>query len=497
MRLGDLAGELRLRVIGPAVRLSLTPEKISMEPGEEKSFTLTALDARGYKAVVENTDASYEVRGEVGTMAAGLLRAAKNPASGAVIARLGQAVAGAQVLVGREASTLNPLTSKGDVSFLSWPQGLPGGIGYSKPPEPLTGREESTVLALNYDLTPKGDATRAAYVVLGEEGLQLKKDSQSVGLWVYGDGSGHYLRGQLKDGEGLLVPLDFARRLDWQGWRYVRSNLPSTAPRPLTLTRVYLVEPDGARGEKGTIYLADLQEERPLSWADELLPQIEEPREPPQALAGEEFPSGTRLIVVGNISSTLDKGAVARALQAKKEAWGASYIISTDPLPGKDESPSPLLPSGAFPTSFRSQDFSSLHLEAGLGGLRETNFQQWPYLQQELGRVPADLPLLVFSNRPPYKGDVPGLGFNNRAEAALLRQYLREQQENNGQDVWVLCGGLPAGADPYWRLEEGVLYLGLPPVTSVNDFPYLLLTLSPTGPVYSWQGVGKVATPGR
>ncbi|NLP17764.1 MAG: phosphodiester glycosidase family protein, partial [Firmicutes bacterium] len=491
VRLGSLEAECDIRVIGPAIQLSIAPDKINVEPGSQGTFTLTAVDAWGYQAVVEPGDPAYEIRGEIGTLAEGIFTAARQPGSGALVANLDGIQAGALITVGREVSSLERFASPTDVSFLSWPQGLPGGISFQKPPKPLPDKEENAVLALNYDFTPREGATRAAYVVLGEEGLPLESGAQSLGLWVYGDGSGHWLRGRIEDAEGQLTPLDFARRLDWEGWRYVRAPLPSTAPGPLTLRRIYLTEPDTARGEKGVIYLADLQKERSLSWATGLLPQVEDRKEPPQALRGEKAPPGTKLLLVGNISTNVDGEALGKALIAKKKALGAAHILTTDPLPREDGTALPVLPAGALPTSFRGEGFNSIYLEAGLGGLRETNFQQWPFLEQELTRMPANFPLFIFCNRPPYKGEVPGLGFNNRAEAALLRQYLREHQENSGQEVWALCGGTPAGGDPWWRLEEGVLYLGLPPVTSAGDFDYLLVTLGPAGPVYSWQRVGE------
>lgn len=491
VRLGALEAQVPIRVIGPAVQVSLSPDRINLEPGSQGSFTLRATDDRGYGAVVEAGDAAWEIRGPIGRLAGGTFTAAPRPGSGAIIADLQGIRTGSLVTVGREGSLLNSFASPKDVTFLSWPPGSPGDISCQKPPAPLAGREEGVVLALNYDFTPREDATRAAYVVLGEKGLPLEDGTQSLGLWVYGDGSGHWLRGQVEDGQGQLLPLDFARRLDWQGWRYVRANLPTAAPRPWTLRRVYLTEPDTSRGEKSLVYLADLQQEGPLSWATEQLPQVGPGKKPPQALEGENLPAGTRLMVVGNISTKVDREALAQELKAKKKALGVAHILTTDPLPGKDGSAPWVLPPGPLPTAFRAEDFYSIHLEAGLGGLRETNFQQWPYLQEELTRLAANFPLFVFCNRPPYKGDVPGLGFNNRAEAALLRQHLQEYQEDTGQEVWALCGGSPAGAEPWWRLENGVLYLGLPPVTSAGSFDYLLITLSPGGPVYSWQRGGE------
>ena len=112
-------------------------------------------------------------------------------------------------------------------------------------------------------------------------------------------------------------------------------------------------------------------------------------------------------------------------------------------------------------------------------------------LERGAGQGAGCFPLLVLLDRAPFKGDVPGAGFNNSAEAALLRRYLTAFHEETGGEVWVLCGGTPAGTKGWKRLEEGVRYLGLPTVTSAESFDYLLVTLGPEGPVYSWHQAGK------
>ncbi|HHW55969.1 MAG TPA: phosphodiester glycosidase family protein [Firmicutes bacterium] len=490
VRLGELEAAVDVRVIGPAVELAVSPERINLEPGSRQAFTVVGTDARGYRALVEAEDMSWEVKGEIGSLQRGILTAAGSGGSGAVLVYLDGIGAGAQVTVGRKELLLDQLVSPAGVDFLSWPQWVGGGIGFAAAPQPLPARE-GPVLALHYDFTPLEPATRAAYVVLDEAGKELPPEAQAVGLWVYGDGSGHWLRGLVEDAQGQQFPMDFARQVDWVGWRYVRANLSTDGARPLTLKRVYLAEPDASSGGKGTIYLANLTAELPLAWPTDLVPEAVKREDPAQLAAGKQLPAGTRLLVVGNIAAEVDKEALAAALTAEKEGQGAAFVLTTGALAPAEAGSLPVLTGSHLPTALQGKGFSALHLRATQGGLRETDFNQWHYLKGELARVPAASPLLVLLDRAPFKGDVPGAGFNNSAEAALLRRYLTAFHEETGGEVWALCGGTPAGTKGWNRLEEGVRYLGLPTVTSAESFDYLLVTLGPEGPVYSWHQAGK------
>lgn len=88
-----------------------------------------------------------------------------------------------------------------------------------------------------------------------------------VGLWVYGDKQGQWLRGELQGADGSRYYLDFtdsARGIDWEGWRLVRASIHearamssvSGPPKPpLTVNAIYLVQPQEAAKRNGTIWL--------------------------------------------------------------------------------------------------------------------------------------------------------------------------------------------------------------------------------------------------
>ena len=86
-------------------------------------------------------------------------------------------------------------------------------------------------------------ATQAAYVTFYPPlALPAIGNRQPVGLRLYvnGDGSGHWLRGRVQDGEGNTHLIDFARSADFIGWESVIAPLPN-APGPFTIDQIYMV----------------------------------------------------------------------------------------------------------------------------------------------------------------------------------------------------------------------------------------------------------------
>lgn len=78
----------------------------------------------------------------------------------------------------------------------------------------------------------------------------------AIGTWVYGDGSGMWLRMQLK-------PLDYIGEvhIDWTGWKYVEIPIPRESKHPYELVwGIRMVcEPDSAyNNTKGSLYFDDV-----------------------------------------------------------------------------------------------------------------------------------------------------------------------------------------------------------------------------------------------
>jgi hypothetical protein len=112
---------------------------------------------------------------------------------------------------------------------------------------------------LNYDFTTGPAGTAAAYVEAPNR-IKIEGRPLKIGLWVYGDGHGHWLRAHYFDGKGAQKVMDFTSTsgFDWIGWQYVEAPVDQYAPLPLEFQRIYVVETNNDRKDKGIVYFDNL-----------------------------------------------------------------------------------------------------------------------------------------------------------------------------------------------------------------------------------------------
>jgi hypothetical protein len=117
-------------------------------------------------------------------------------------------------------------------------------------------RSGTGALLLRYDFS-KGGKTRTASVVLNKP---LPLGACRLGIDVYGDGNGCWLRVRLRDATGKLIFLDLANSVNWKNeWRRLEINLPTGLPEPLTLESIYLAVIRDEQRCVGAVLLDNLQ----------------------------------------------------------------------------------------------------------------------------------------------------------------------------------------------------------------------------------------------
>lgn len=116
---------------------------------------------------------------------------------------------------------------------------------------------------LTYDFTGAANKSAAAYMKTNK---MIPMGVNEITIWVYGNGSGHWLRARFIDAKGIKYVADLARELTWRNeWRKVtirmsdivgfdrdKENLPYELP--LTLEYIYLYAAPNAYHDTGTIY---------------------------------------------------------------------------------------------------------------------------------------------------------------------------------------------------------------------------------------------------
>ena len=123
-------------------------------------------------------------------------------------------------------------TAAANVSFSGYPQFVGGSASRIQ----AYGR---TLYRLTYEISADS-TTQAAHMVF-DPPLALPANPVAVSMLVFGDGSGHWLRGSVTDGAGRQHTIDFSRSLNYIGAQHVTAMLPTGAVGPFTLDRVWMV----------------------------------------------------------------------------------------------------------------------------------------------------------------------------------------------------------------------------------------------------------------
>lgn len=152
---------------------------------------------------------------------------------------------------------INSLAGDRPISFSPYPDHVHGAAFYT----PIPGFFQP-VAALAYYFN-HSDYTQSAYANF--EGL-TSQEAKGFRMAVFGDLSGLALHGQLTDANGRRHRLEFARVIDWEGWRDVEVWLPDNIAHPVTLSSVNVAAWGTDREISGTIYLSNLRGLYDFTW---------------------------------------------------------------------------------------------------------------------------------------------------------------------------------------------------------------------------------------
>lgn len=283
---------------GIAAKLNVAPAELAARVGEQVPLALTAVDADNKPVAVDNTKVAYEVNPpELGTVDGQGKFVAKKEGTGHLTVRYSGKSLTVAVTVGQATITRPPTgpTPPVGVPPVAAAGELRPGKGFVRPritlPEgtwkPLDGFELAdnwrvrvnrpevpasaelvvepkfkgkSALKLIYDFTTL-DTTRAAYLMFSKTKKTEPVDigaPKAVGVWVYGDGNGHWLRGTFRDAKNVQFTVTFADFVNWEKcWGRCSVLIPKEAEAPLRWESLYLTQFRPAARTSGAIYLDD------------------------------------------------------------------------------------------------------------------------------------------------------------------------------------------------------------------------------------------------
>ncbi|WIV12069.1 phosphodiester glycosidase family protein [Proteiniborus sp. MB09-C3] len=439
--------EMKIKVLGDVKELQLETDKFGIDASSQKSLgKIYGKNSQGHVALIESNDIAWESIGNVGYVQDGIFYSADKPAAGALVARLGSAVESTLVSVGFEEIMINDFEGLGGISFLSYPNVVTGSIEQSSDSKVGLGS-----VKLRYDFTGS-DETRAAYIAFGEKGVQLSKNPEKIGMWVYGNENNSWIRGQMSDANGKAIKLDFATNVDWKGWKFVTANIPSDAAYPVTLERIYVTEINPMNKYSGELLFDGLKAMYPKNFDVVNLPSSTSVKDEKQKTV-DTVESGFKFIMGFGIDKldNLYKQQIAKQITNRLSNSKYGFFMGQIDESLKKGTNAKIVEVSTGYLPIRDGDILFIRADSSKGGLRASNPEQWIGLKNDLS-IATQNNIIIAMSKPVFGSN----GFTDKLEAKLLHDTLVQYAEK-GKNIWVVSNGGKNEVD----LRDGVRYIEL------------------------------------
>jgi hypothetical protein len=244
--------------------IELLPDPVILKVGESQTIIPKAIDEYENVITLVATEYQWSVTGEIGILSNDGIFTATQPGQGYVITSY-QAIAGSTaVFVGIASDiVIDDFTTSSNWSLSGVRVNL-SGCGFQTDSSLFISAPSSG--KLDYSLETGG--TSALYL---DCSVPISGSPEAIGIYVYGDGKGHWLRGEFHDVDGEKFLVNFTEAspgIDWtNSWKYLKiplsdaiihwGNPSAILTFPITWKRIYLAETDDSKKDSGTIYFDD------------------------------------------------------------------------------------------------------------------------------------------------------------------------------------------------------------------------------------------------
>lgn len=251
---GGTNGRIEVQVYDKVASLKLDTSYVSLDPGQKAQLQVKAYDEQGQEIVISPSAVKWSVTGEIGTVDKdGVFTAGKSEKDGEIIARLDDAAASVQARVGNMPVVLESFEKADGIEVSS----IRAQASAQSSDEVV--KMGDGALKLEYNMGTGEAGTAAAYVNL-KAPMKAPGKPLEVGLWAYGDGNGHWLRGVYTNSAGEKKVVNFTNQggFNWKGWKYVYTEIPADEKFPIAFEQIYIAEPIEENKSQGVVYFDDL-----------------------------------------------------------------------------------------------------------------------------------------------------------------------------------------------------------------------------------------------
>ncbi|MDR2903631.1 MAG: hypothetical protein LBU77_03905, partial [Clostridiales bacterium] len=221
--------------------------------GDSAALSFSGISKNGRSFPLDSASMAYEVvPAGLGAVNAGVFTA-NRAGAGYIKCALGGAVSYIPVYATLSTALISDFEARPNVMGFGYPGGAKGVLQYTD--KNVTSGK--TAVSLDYTF-PASTETQAAYAMF-EPKIAIGGKAAALKLSVFGDQSHHWLRGKIFDATGKDYAVDFAKAVDWQGWKEVTAQVPADVVYPITVERIYVASLSETAEVKHSIYFDDLK----------------------------------------------------------------------------------------------------------------------------------------------------------------------------------------------------------------------------------------------
>jgi exopolysaccharide biosynthesis protein len=442
-----VSGTIEIRVLSPVEEIVTPTDRFNVAVGGSRSIgKLIGVDKTGFSGELSYSNVSIIVSGKIGEVRDGVFYASRNVGSGAIIIKSGNAMKTILVSVGSQIMPVNSFEDASKYSFSGYPTAVTGSASPS-----TEAKDGNSSIELNYNFS-LGDGTRAAYINFNNsaDGILLPGSPARIGLWVFGDGSGTWLRGTLVDAVGKSHVVDFSKAIDFTGWKQLEAVVPDGVTYPASLQRIYVAEVNDQRFPIGRILIDGLLAHTPTPYdagAGAVDTRVVDPLDK-APISGTRIAIYTEPSISGNtlFSRVVTSDRLVGLTERLKGTRLGVQIGNMSPIFKSKVSHGSTLSGGTAYGSFREGEIAVITLQANSDGIRGQDSSQWPKLLKDL-KDGREKNLVLVLNRKVSN-------FTDTMESALLHELLVEAADN-GRNVFLV----QSGSSNTVHLRDGVRYV--------------------------------------
>lgn len=450
---GDLSATEAIKSLEMA-EIKLDINSVALEVGESVYMNISGIDYDGFEANINQNAVSFEVTpNTLGVVQNGTFIASSS-GQGHIKCTVGNAVKYIPVLIG---STNVPIASFENTNIDS--------ISFSSSADTVQGTVEissdqvsngSKAIKLNYTFSI-ADNTQAAYLDF-KNPIEIADKPNALELDVYGNSSNQWLRGRVLDSAGRTEIIDFAKNVDWEGYKTVRAKLPSNLSYPIKLDRIYIAALSSTDAQERSIYIDNLQGIYSIASNTEIPESTTFKDKKRVNLQSTNLPDSYDITVLPKITAD-DKVKPANYADIQSKVFEKFKRDSALGIFAGDANVAEGKGVIKYSSTYKISEYSNtaiVQMTATNGGLKDTFPEQWQVLEPDILSLDKDNIIIIIDRNP--------LNFKDSKEKELFKEVM-EKIYNTHKNVFVISS---SGTSNWITIENGIRYINLCPLFNTD-----------------------------